>query len=334
MTPTHRSDPSGPAIAIVGAGLAGLSCAAALQAAGRGVVLFEKSRGPAGRMSTRNGDDWQCDFGAQYFVVRDPSFRDEVQRWTDAGVAQLWQPRLSSFVGRAWKPTRTALARHVGVPAMTAPAHWLARGLEVRSQATVQPLVWTEGGWKLQFAEPGIPDAVFGSVLLAVPAPQAQALLGEHAPGLGVVAGRAGMQACWSLMLRFDAPVPWELDAAFVNQGPLRWMARDTSKPGRPRHETWVLHATAEWSHDHLEDDPADVARAMLKAFADLGGPAPAAWTAHRWRYATNAPPLTEGCAWDAAAGLGLCGDWLHGGKVEGAWLSGQALARRVLQQD
>ena len=145
MTPTHRSDPSGPAIAIVGAGLAGLSCAAALQAAGRGVVLFEKSRGPAGRMSTRNGDDWQCDFGAQYFVVRDPSFRDEVQRWTDAGVAQLWQPRLSSFDGRAWKPTRTALARHVGVPAMTAPAHWLARGLEVRSQATVQPLVWTVG---------------------------------------------------------------------------------------------------------------------------------------------------------------------------------------------
>jgi renalase len=28
---------------------------------------------------------------------------------------------------------------------------------------------------------------------------------------------------------------------------------------------------------------------------------------------------------------LGLCGDWLHGGKVEGAWLSGQALAARLM---
>ena len=98
------------------------------------------------------------------------------------------------------------------------------------------------------------------------------------------------MCPCWALMLRFDAPLAWDLDAAFVNQGPLGWMARDSSKPGRPRHETWVLHATADWSHEHLEDDPADVARAMLKAFADLGGAAPAAWTAHRWRYATHAP--------------------------------------------
>jgi len=40
---------------------------------------------------------------------------------------------------------------------------------------------------------------------------------------------------------------------------------------------------------------------------------------------------LTAGCWWDAHAGLGLCGDWLHGGKVEGAWLSGRALARCVL---
>jgi predicted NAD/FAD-dependent oxidoreductase len=25
-----------------------------------------------------------------------------------------------------------------------------------------------------------------------------------------------------------------------------------------------------------------------------------------------------------------LCGDWLNGGKVEGAWLSGRGLARRI----
>ena len=35
--------------------------------------------------------------------------------------------------------------------------------------------------------------------------------------------------------------------------------------------------------------------------------------------------------AWDAGAGVGLCGDWVNGGRVEGAWLSGHALAQRVL---
>jgi predicted NAD/FAD-dependent oxidoreductase len=62
-----------------------------------------------------------------------------------------------------------------------------------------------------------------------------------------------------------------------------------------------------------------------------LNGPAPDAWTAHRWRYAQPQPALSLGCTWDADITLGLCGDWLNGGKVEGAWLSGRALALRYL---
>ena len=79
-----------PNIAVIGAGLAGLSCARHLQDAGCRVTVFDKARGPGGRMSTRRGDDWQCDHGAQYFTVRDNRFRDEVARWETAGVAALW----------------------------------------------------------------------------------------------------------------------------------------------------------------------------------------------------------------------------------------------------
>ena len=72
------------------------------------------------------------------------------------------------------------------------------------------------------------------------------------------------------------------------------------------------------------------MAAALLTAFAELGAPPPAAWTAHRWRYADSAPALTQECVWDAALRIGLCGDWLNGGKVEGAWLGGRALGQRV----
>jgi predicted NAD/FAD-dependent oxidoreductase len=34
---------------------------------------------------------------------------------------------------------------------------------------------------------------------------------------------------------------------------------------------------------------------------------------------------------WAHASRLGMCGDWLNGGKVEGAWLSGRALAEAIL---
>ena len=59
-------------VAVIGAGIAGLSCAIQLQKFGFEVELFEKSRGPSGRMSTRQGKDWVADHGAQYFTARDP----------------------------------------------------------------------------------------------------------------------------------------------------------------------------------------------------------------------------------------------------------------------
>jgi predicted NAD/FAD-dependent oxidoreductase len=138
------------------------------------------------------------------------------------------------------------------------------------------------------------------------------------------------MRGCWALMLRFAAPVAVSFDAAFVNDGPLRWIARNGSKPARDGPETWLLHATAEWSETHLEQDADGVAAELLEAFARLGAPAPQAFTAHRWRYADTEPPLAVGCEWDAALGLGLCGDWLNGGSVENAWHSGRRLAHRV----
>ena len=131
-------------------------------------------------------------------------------------------------------------------------------------------------------------------------------------------------------MLNYAQPLDLGFDAGFVNQGPLRWVARNSSKPGRAGMESWLLHATAEWSEARLNLPAEQVAATLQDAFAELGGPRAAAWSAHRWLYADTAPSnlgQVGEAVWDARLGLGLCGDWLGGGKVEGAWLSGQALA-------
>jgi predicted NAD/FAD-dependent oxidoreductase len=139
------------------------------------------------------------------------------------------------------------------------------------------------------------------------------------------------MRGCWALMLRFASKLELPFDAVFVNQGPLRWVARDSSKPARSGPETWVLHASVAWSEAHLERDSDWVAAALLQAFGSLEATQPLAWTLHRWRYADTERPLNRGCVWDSADGLGLCGDWLNDGTVQGAWLSGVQLARHVL---
>lgn len=327
-------------IAVVGAGLAGLSCAQALLQAGHTVHVFDKARGPSGRMSTRRAEDdngpWLCDHGAQYFTARDPAFRAEVARWQQAGVAALWDARLASFDGTAWSNPATPLERFVGTPRMTSPAAWLVQHLGdpalAQWQTTVQRLDHSEGGWTITSAEHGLHSPRYSAVLLAVPAPQAVPLLAPVSPAGAAIAASARMRGSWAVMLRYASPValPWE--GAFINTGPLRWVARDSSKPGRTGQETWLLHASPEWSEAHIEDSAEAVTTALLTAFAALGGPAPLAATAHRWRYADTEPALTQGSWWNAQMRLGLCGDWLHGGKVEGAWLSGRALAQQLLK--
>lgn len=327
-------------IAVIGAGLAGLSCAQALLQAGHVVHVFDKSRGPSGRMSTRRAQDegspWQCDHGAQYFTARNAQFRAEVARWQEAGVAALWNARLASFDGRAWTKPTTPTERFVGTPRMTSPAAWLVQHLGTQAttqwQATIKALQPHADGWAITSAEHGTHAQRYGAVAVAVPAPQAEPLLAPVSAAGAATAASVRMRGSWALMLRYDTALDMPWDGAFINAGPLRWVARDNSKPGRTGPETWLLHATAEWSEAHLEDDAAAVTAALLAAFAELGAPAPQATTAHRWRYADTEAPLDQGSWWDASLRLGLCGDWLHGGKVEGAWLSGRALAQQMLQ--
>lgn len=318
-------------IAIIGAGISGLSCANALQKTGLNVTVFDKSRGAGGRMSTRRGDDWQCDHGAQYFTATHPDFRAEVLRWQQAGVAALWQPRLTVIGDHSAHSLNANVQRFVGTPRMTSPCHLLASTLSLSAQHTIQQLQQQADGWHLYSAEQGELNQAFSHVVLAVPATQAQALLKTCESPLLDLASNVHMRPSWALMLRFNTPVTLDFDAAFVNQGPLRWLARNNSKPARSGQETWLLHASAEWSEAHLELSSDTAASLLMEAFRALGGPKAEAWSIHRWRYADTLPALTQGHAWQAEHGLGLCGDWLNGGKVEGAWRSGQALAREII---
>ena len=59
-------------VTIIGAGLAGITCARALQTAGHRVVLLDKSRGVGGRIATRRLHGTHADHGFRVWAPQHP----------------------------------------------------------------------------------------------------------------------------------------------------------------------------------------------------------------------------------------------------------------------
>ena len=353
-------------IGIIGAGIAGLSCAKTLEQAGYHVEIFDKGRNLSGRMATRRNNLSEFDHGAQYFTVKNPDFRQEVDRWIGADVAKLWSPKMavldnlkekeipaktnqfSSWVNTgigklkslktsifSTSNTGTSVERFVGVPKMTTPATFISRGLSVKKETTIESIFIRPQSyprWSLKSKEIGLIEGNFNIIIAAIPAPQAAELFKEISPKLTEISQSVKMTGSWAVMLNFEEKVNLNFDSAFINGGPLRWIARNNSKPERGVTEAWVLHATSEWSESRLDISREEATELLINEFVALGGSLPKQSQAHLWRYAEAAQPLHTTFAWDAENNLGICSDWLNSGRVEGAWLSGKRLAEFIIQ--
>lgn len=308
-------------VLIVGAGMAGLSCAGALASVGHAVTLIDKARGPGGRMSTRRMEtplgQAAFDHGAQYFTARDPGFRQQVAEWAAAGVAAPWPVAGAD----AW----------VGTPGMNAVIKALASAHDVRWNTRAERIVRQDGGW-LVHTDAG-PLGPFDALVLAIPAEQALPFLSLHDFDMAGAALVARSQPCWTAMFTFAEPLPGGREI-LRDCGAIGWAARNSAKPGRTGPEAWVVQGSPDWSEANLEGDAPDIAARLL---AELAGaleadlPEPVTASAHRWRYAQSAA-LGRGALWNPALGLGACGDWLLAPRVECAWLSGQQLARAMAE--
>lgn len=317
---------TGRRIAIIGAGMAGAACARSLADRGFEVTLFDKGRSVGGRMAQRRIGEMAFDHGAQFIGARDARFVEAIEAWRSRGLVADW-PGATAGDGR---PVM------VGVPAMNAPVKALLQGLPVRTSCRIDRLEPADDVWSL-VDELGRRHEVFDAIVIAVPAPQAVALLQAsasiEAAALAACLDDVKIAPCWATMVAFAAPIDPAWTGRRLEDEVLAWVARNSSKPGRDGAETWTLHATPEWSQKLLEEPAERVAAEMLQAFARLmGRPALATehLSAHRWRYALVTRAMGDPCLWDASCGVGLCGDWCLGPRVEAAFLSGSALADMI----
>jgi len=333
-------------VAIIGAGVAGATCARLLSDAGFQVDVFEKSRGVGGRMSTRR-TEWteregvihtaHFDHGVPGFKASTPEFLGFMDRGSASGVLARWQPRIVL----SGDQVKTEADWWVATPNMSAWCRHLLVDSKVTFSCHINSLRQTASGWMLESTEEMIRQT-FDAVILAIPPLQAAALLQPHCTSWSDQAQTLSLLPNWVLMGVTNEIVPafnWDIYRA--TSDPLALIIRNDTKPQRVQTAgfiNWVVHANHDWSKVNLESRVEDVEAALKTAVADELG-CPLDWyrsSVHRWRYASVSANTHSGSSnhhwWSRDLKLGVCGDaWSREGGVEGAWCSAYALAVELM---
>ena len=300
------------------------------------MTIWEKSRGLGGRVATRRLESGVAfDHGAQYFTVNDAAFRARVDGWCQDGVTSIWNGRIVVLKDSGVAQLKEPRDRYVGRPGMSAIAKSLATGLDVRLNIKIDGASRQDRTWQIR-DNAGSTFGSFDWLISTAPPAQTMTLLGPHSVPLANSLAHVEMDPCWAVMLQTKSPVDVNFDAAFVHDSSLSWIARNTSKPDRLAENCWVLHASPGWSRDHVDDAVESVMADLVNEFWKVIGSAPQRTVeviSHRWLYALPQKPLPTKFLLDEATNLAACGDWCDGPKIEGAFLSGRALANQLLQQ-
>ncbi len=340
-------------IAIVGAGLAGLTAALPLQAAGYSLLILEKSRGLGGRLASYRLNGARCDRGVRYLtdegrllsgLVRSLSERQVLEPWIEAS-------HIYRSEGLVQKSPQT---HYIAPEGMSQIAKALGQDLTVWFRRRVRAIAPQSQAWRLDLeavlAGSDAPlEVTARAVILAIPAPQAVTIL-ETLPGMNADV-MTRLQAvtydpCLTLLAHYSrdrvpAEIPWR-SVEFPGDPDLSWLGLDSSKgessSARSDRPLVVMNSSAELARSHLDDkDLTPVIEHLLsQGAARLGDwlQTPEHRHLHRWRYGFPAQVWPQDTVvLDGSFPLVCCGDWCGSRQVETALRSGLAAASSVNHQ-
>jgi predicted NAD/FAD-dependent oxidoreductase len=309
-------------VAIIGAGLSGLSCAQALQTAGISVRVFERSSSIGGRCATQLWQGHLVDLGVQYFTAQSGEFKKELLTRL-----RQFRPIISPILDQDNRAVPNTLGpRFYVLQGNNYFAHVLTQGLDIRLNSEVKPVAFKSSGIKCL-------GETYRAVVSSLPGPQTARLFAlpqspaEYEPCLvalleyaGTDLGRA--RECYGRVLAHG-------------DGPLQASYCENNKVGRVvgNKTVFVVQATPRYSRDHAaapsETYLPDMVRKHEEMWSIPTGQLTAAY-GHCWTYAR--PVQGQQHRIDLPPGAFICGDSRTDSTVESVWLDGHKAAQEVLK--
>jgi len=292
-------------------------CARKLVEAGHRVVVFEKSRSLGGRCASRKFGDHVVDSGVQYFTLRDPEVRKEVQSIAGDQMKTVTLP-----IYEGGKIYRDGEERFYLADGNNRLGKLLAEGLEVRKETEVGGVLLRDRRWE-------VAGELFDRVVSCAPWPQSAALYGMTG---NQVAFEPNLTACLEYLIPWDESKYATLDS--TGHEPLAWVGCENAKEGRIQggKSVYVIQASTVYSQKYLEKDPVEWLSDLSERLEKSWGLSPdkrGATFGHRWRYARRGRGANHLSA--LAEGLYLCGDSVSDSRVESVWKSGIEVAEKIL---
>jgi len=297
--------------------MSGLAAATDLQNNGWKVIVLDKGRGVGGRMSTRRIADGRADHGAQYFSTKTPDFQKFTKQLLTENIAAEWQVKGKGY------------ARYVGKNGMSGIPKFMANGLDIRTGERVNKIEKTTSGYTISTESENTYEA--DALVLTSPAPQTIDLLrnvtfevkGFVFDSLNAIE----YLPCISVMALLNAPTKISApgNLTFENEA-IAWIA-DNFQKGISEPQTVTIHASAEYSKAHLEDDMNTVRDELLHLATEWISPESIVEKQiHRWRYSLAEKRYAEPYL-SVNKTLLLGGDGFGIGNIEGAFISGKSMA-------
>jgi renalase len=310
---------SGP-VAIIGAGLSGLSCAQALQAAGISVRVFERASAVGGRCATQLWQGHLVDLGVQYFTAQSGDFKKELLTRL-----RQFRPIISPIVDQNG---------HI-IPNPSGPrfyvlqgnnyfAHILSHGLDVRLNTAVESIIFRSSGIECL-------GETYRAVVSSLPGPQTARLF-------DLPQSPADYDVCLVALLEYagtDLGRTRECyGRVFPGGEPLQASYCENNKVGRivGNKTVFVVEAAPHFSREYAEAPSDSYLPELIRKHEEIWGIPAGQITAaygHCWNYARPLPGQRRRV--DSPPGAFICGDSRTDSSVESVWLDGHKAAQEVL---
>jgi renalase len=297
---------------IIGAGMAGLSAARILSQKGHEVMVLDKGRGVGGRMSTRTISEAKADHGAQYFSAKSPEFQELISELQSEDIIAEW------FI-----PQR-ANVRYVGAKGMNSIPKKIAQNLNVVVSEKVVLIseneVKTESGSSYPF----------DNLIITIPTPQIIDLLNQSQIKISAqdqsVFDSIKYDPCIAVMAVLNQPTDIVCGGIILDNQPVAWIA-DNFQKGITQSPTATLHANAEFSTKHFDDDLQVISKNMLASVNQhITSDNVQSFQVHRWKFSNAVQRYEKPFYQLKNQNIYLGGDGFGIGNVEGAFLSGYNL--------